>query len=96
LLAEALKEQQLNAWDPFIKLKHTRGHKLLGYGHFPIRDPRRNPDDILLFQLDSDTSIGSLWGDMGTAYFFISIENLLDKKFEAAYFTWDCFKELLE
>lgn len=67
------------------------GHKLGGYAHFAQEDPRsaQNPM-VLLFQMDSDTEIECIWGDMGTAHFFIKEEDLKKGDFSKVVFHWDC------
>lgn len=67
------------------------GHKLGGYPNF-IQDDRRAPSDnlILLMQLDSDDALGLMWGDMGTANFFIRPADLKARDFSRVVYNWDC------
>lgn len=68
------------------------GHKLGGYPNFTQSDPR-GPEDsdlILLFQLDSDDALGLMWGDGGTANFFIRPADLAARDFSRVAMHWDC------
>lgn len=69
------------------------GHKLGGYAYFTQSDPRDYNDtikkDILLLQIDSDQEI--MFGDNGIANIFIHPTDLKNKKFEKAWFNWDCY-----
>lgn len=66
------------------------GHKLGGYPDFTQQDPRRPEDDlILLFQLDSDERLGLMWGDVGTANFFIRPADLKRRDFSRVAYNWD-------
>lgn len=68
----------------------SSGSKLLGYPYFTQTDPREidkyNKYKILLFQMDSDSEVGIMWGDVGIANFFITEDN----NFEDTLYTWDC------
>lgn len=67
------------------------GHKLGGYPNFTQSDPRRNPQEwVLLFQLDSDPALNLMWGDVGTANFFIRPEDLQKRDFSKVAYHWDC------
>ncbi|GAA5513288.1 hypothetical protein Dcar01_02021 [Deinococcus carri] len=66
-------------------------HKLGGYPNFTQSDPRQPADDlILLFQLDSDERLGLMWGDVGTANFFIRPQDLKRRDFSKVAYHWDC------
>lgn len=69
----------------------SEGHKLGGYAHFAQEDPRKDDQLLLLFQMDTDAEMESMWGDMGTAKFFISKENLSQKDFSRVMFYWDAY-----
>ncbi|PZF74766.1 YwqG family protein [Taibaiella soli] len=73
-------------------LFYITGHKIGGYASFTQEDPRSNDDkskdDVLLLQVDSDRKI--MFGDSGVANVFINIEDLKNKRFDKAYFNWDC------
>jgi len=82
-------------YEPFMGF----GTQLGGYPSFTQTDPREylkdgKEKDILLFQLDSCFGSGQdweiMWGDAGIGNFFISPEDLKAKKFENAWYTWDC------
>ncbi len=69
----------------------AEGHKIGGYAHFAQEDPRDPENPLtLLFQMDTDVEIESMWGDMGTANFFISTEDLVKKDFSKVMYHWDC------
>ena len=46
---------------------------------------------ILLFQMDTDAEMETMWGDMGTAKFFISEEDLSRLDFSRVMFYWDAY-----
>ena len=71
------------------------GNRVLGYPYFTqwdIRSYEQYRDyDILLLQLDSDIDNQKImWGDAGTANFFILSEDLKNKNFGNVVYTWDC------
>ena len=71
----------------------TWGHKLLGYPACTQSDPRcynkkYSKYDTLLLQIDTDSDI--MWGDSGVANFFISKEDMKNKKFDNILYNWDC------
>ncbi len=81
-------------WDVFGMYNESvssEGHKIGGYAHFAQTDPRTEDQPmLLLFQMDTDVEIESMWGDMGTANFFISEEDLVKKDFSRVMYHWDC------
>jgi uncharacterized protein YwqG len=73
-------------WDVAVS-----GHKVGGYPNFTQTDPRKAKDDhILLVQLDSDSALGLMWGDVGIANFFIRPADLKARDFSRVAFNWDC------
>lgn len=68
------------------------GHKLGGYPDFTQADPRPHwgGDWQLLFQLDSDSRLGLMWGDMGIGNFFIHPDDLRRRDFSRVAYHWDC------
>jgi uncharacterized protein YwqG len=85
---ETLTKKQIKNIEPFFD---ATGHKIGGYSYFTQNDPRDYDDiekDLLLLQIDTDDEI--MFGDSGVAHFFISKEDLINKRFEKAYFNWDC------
>ena len=86
---EKLTEKEGKEFDDYFE---SGGHKLGGYAYFTQSDPRdygdRNESDIQLLQIDSEDDI--MFGDVGLGHVFISLENLENKEFGKAYFTWDC------
>jgi len=67
-------------------------HKIGGYAYFTqadVRDYNKElRQDLLLLQIDTDEEI--MFGDSGVANFFINPEDLKNKRFEKAWFNWDC------
>jgi uncharacterized protein YwqG len=88
----ALGEKQEEAMDFFYELgSKSSGHKVGGYAFFTQCDPRKLEIPMqLLFQLDSDNDIDSMWGDMGIGNFFILPEDLKTLRFDRVLFHWDC------
>ena len=84
-----MSEKEEKEFDNYFE---AGGHKLGGYAEFTQSDPRdygdRNKDDVQLLQIDSEEDI--IFGDVGIGHVFIDVESLRDRKFEKAYFTWDC------
>lgn len=94
--------QGLDVWEYIETLNETDeeavyqylnagGHKLGGYAEFTQADPRGGKfrtGDVQLLQIDADNHIE--FGDSGLGHVFISRENLKAKRFEKAYFYWDC------
>lgn len=74
------------------KIIDGTGHKIGGYAYFTQADVRDyNKDlkqDLLLLQIDTDEEI--MFGDSGVANFFINPEDLKNRRFEKAWFNWDC------
>lgn len=87
-------EDQLNKpqQEEVEKFFYNVGHKIGGYAYFTQGDPRdlnkEAKNDVLLFQIDTDEEV--MFGDSGVANFFINKEDLINRKFEKAYFNWDC------
>ena len=87
-------EDSLNASqkEEIEKFFYNIGHKIGGYAYFTQSDPRdydeKSKNDVLLLQIDTDEEI--MFGDSGVCNFFINEEDLKNKKFENAYFNWDC------
>lgn len=86
---ETLPKEQQEQMD---NLFYVIGHKIGGYAYFTQSDPReydeKSKHDVLLLQIDTDDEI--MFGDSGVANIFINIEDLKNRKFENAYFNWDC------
>lgn len=67
-----------------------------GYPMFTQDDPRlyreQLQQDVLLFQLDSvfGEEVEVMWGDAGIANFFIHPTDLKNRRFDKAWFNWDC------
>ena len=62
----------------FDDLFYGTGHKIGGYSYFTQTDPRdygqEHKNDVSLLQIDSDDKI--MFGDTGTAHFFINKDDL--------------------
>lgn len=86
---EELNDKQQKEVEKFF---YNLGHKMGGYAFFTQTDPRfyneRAKKDVLLLQIDTDNKI--MFGDNGVAHLFINSNDLKIKKFEKAYFHWDC------
>ena len=74
------------------------GNHLGGYPFFTQRDPRLDDptltDSVLLFQLDSSEEgncVNVVWGDNGVGAFFIDRADLAARRFDKAWFYWDCY-----
>jgi uncharacterized protein YwqG len=85
-------EEQEEAMDFFYELgSKASGHKIGGYAFFTQCDPRDPKVPMqLLFQMDSDSDINTMWGDMGIANFFIGQEDLQALRFDRVLYNWDC------
>lgn len=81
-----------NQTEEIEKIIDGTGHKIGGYAYFTqadIRDCNKDlKQDLLLLQIDTDDEI--MFGDSGVANFFINPEDLKNKRFEKAWFNWDC------
>ncbi|RZK97884.1 MAG: DUF1963 domain-containing protein [Hymenobacter sp.] len=84
-----LPEEQREELDQYCC---NAGHKIGGYAYFAQRDPRAatasRANDVQLLQLDSDEEIS--FGDSGLAHLFINPTALQERRFDQAYFYWDC------
>ncbi len=82
----------LRRWPDWLEINVGIGHKLGGYANFFHDFPHHAGSlDVLLFQLDSDSNMNCVWGDLGTAYFLLSIEKMLEKNYEMSIFYWDSY-----
>lgn len=89
---EQFGEQQWPVYEMYGNSVSSDGHKIGGYAHFAQEDPRNSDDPyLLLCQFDTDNDIESMWGDMGTAHFFIKESDLKDLNFDKVWFHWDCY-----
>ncbi len=92
---EAFAERHQLPADDFFNEVHSRlsghGHKVGGYPGFAQTDPRTGGDWELLFQLDTDQTLGLMWGDAGVGNFFISPADLARADFSRVMYTWDCY-----
>jgi len=60
-------------------------------GSVPWHDPRHAAEAsrwVLLAQIDSDGEM--MWGDVGALYWLIRPDDLANRRFDAALFTWQC------
>jgi uncharacterized protein YwqG len=88
---EQFGETQWDVYGMYNESVSAEGHKIGGYAHFAQEDPRSEENPLeLLFQMDTDVEIESMWGDMGTCNFFISAEALAKKDFSKVMYHWDC------
>jgi uncharacterized protein YwqG len=86
---ETLSKEQQKEMDALFD---ATGHKIGGYAYFTQEDIRdydiTKDNDILILQIDTDEKI--MFGDSGVANIFIKPDDLANKRFEKAYFNWDC------
>ena len=59
-------------------------HRLFGHPDAIQGDPRTSGDEVLLLQVDSDDTLGTLWGDAGRIYFLIGPDDLATGRFDRA------------
>lgn len=84
-------EREWEVYDEFAQEVSAEGHRIGGYAHFAQEDPRKSDTPWLqLFQMDSDAEMECLWGDLGTAHFFISEADLARRDFSNVMYHWDC------
>ncbi|GLQ31994.1 DUF1963 domain-containing protein [Litoribrevibacter albus] len=84
-----LNEEEQKEFDEYFS---STGHKIGGYGDFTQSDPRdyrpNQKNDIQLLQIDVDDYI--MFGDSSVGHLFIRLGDLEARKFENAWFYWDC------
>lgn len=96
---EYFSEEDVNYFQEEIST--CEGSYIFSQPFFTQYDPRENLTeeeaqyfDTVLFQLDS-TSIDGVdyvvWGDVGTAQFFINSTDLQNKNFSNIMYNWDCY-----
>ncbi|MBB4827043.1 uncharacterized protein YwqG [Sporosarcina luteola] len=96
-----MPKQDIESFDPYADELDDLvqfGTRLGGYPNFTQYDPRVYVEgkemDVLLFQLDTDYDESGeweiMWGDSGVGNFFISLRDLQERKFENAWYSWDC------
>ena len=62
-------------------------------GSPPWDDPRIKEEALrwlLLAQFDTDDDADMMWGDVGALYWLIRPEDLAERRFDRAMFTWQC------
>ncbi|WFB11248.1 DUF1963 domain-containing protein [Streptomyces sp. LX-29] len=62
-------------------------------GSPPWDDPRIQEEAlrwVLLAQFDTDDDADMMWGDCGALYWLIRPEDLVERRFDRAMFTWQC------
>jgi hypothetical protein len=62
-------------------------------GHVRADDPALAAETAnwtLLAQIDSDDSLGMMWGDVGTLYWLTRRQDLAEGRLEGSSFTWQC------
>ena len=102
-MPEDAGDEVYELFESYCDNSYAGGHKIGGYQSstqpadyfqyekdaLPI-DVMADDGEVLLFQMDSELKRTIMWGDLGVAQFFIKRSDLKAKKFENAYFTWDC------
>lgn len=98
-LEEEMGEAAFEQFEEDISDYYERfgGHRLGGYPGFTQNDPREHSaleeePYRLLLQVDSEATgrIDILWGDVGTANFFIQQSALDRLDFSKVWYNWDC------
>jgi uncharacterized protein YwqG len=93
-----LGDEKWSTLNAYRKAIGTVGHRLGGYAGFAQEDPRQeNSPWELLLQLDTDPSIGLIWGDYGVAHWFYappqtasrSLDAPLTDPFEKIWYGWE-------
>lgn len=91
---EQFGSKELDIFEEYADKFPEEGHKLGGYAYFTQMDPRpqmvEGEQYILLLQIDTDNSVGIMWGDSGVANFFIKQEDLEQLDFSKVLYNWDC------
>jgi len=91
---EEFGNKEDDIWDEYSDKFASNGHKIGGYPFFTQDDPRyrlaKNSKYILLFQIDTDDSVGVMWGDSGICNFFITERDLENLDFSRVLYNWDC------
>ncbi|WP_028042864.1 YwqG family protein [Candidatus Stoquefichus massiliensis] len=64
-------------------------NKLGGQGYFAQEDPR-NDEQVILLQLVSDEEY-MMWGDYGTCHFYMTKDDLVNRRFDHVVYDWDCY-----
>lgn len=86
---EKLNDEQRRVFEQYFS---SDGHKIGGYADFTQGDPRdyneSQSNDVQLLQIDVDDHI--MFGDSGLGHIFINPKDLAEKRFDKAYFYWDC------
>ncbi|WIY63420.1 YwqG family protein [Bacillus arachidis] len=89
------KEEEIEFGELYEESFESLGHKIGGYPFFTQSDPREwdesyQKHNILLLQIDTDDSLGIMWGDCGVANFFINKEDLINLDSTNVLYNWDC------
>ena len=83
IIKNTLKEYEVDGY--FKATNREQSHKMGGYPDTITQDFEVDKNKILLLQLDSDSSLGMLWGNMGRLYIFADRQSVLSCKFDKIY-----------
>lgn len=86
------KETWDSLYDIYVSNSESWGTRIGGYPNFTqndVRDGHGDQMDRLIVQIDSEEGI--MFGDCGIANVFIPYADMKAKRFEKAFFTWDCY-----
>lgn len=102
-MPEDAGDEVYEMFERYCDNSYAGGHKVGGYQsaaqppyYFHYKKDAQpidvNADDskVLLFQMDSESNKGIMWGDLGVARFFIKRSDLKAGNWEEAYLVWDC------
>jgi len=91
---EQFGDKEDEIWGKYTDKFASDGHKIGGYPFFTQEDPRerlvQSEKYILLLQIDTDDSVGIIWGDSGVSNFFITKKDLENLDFSGVLYNWDC------
>ncbi|WP_342351716.1 DUF1963 domain-containing protein [Jannaschia aquimarina] len=64
-------------------------HQLFGFGTNPQESDMIEPGMVLLFQVATDEAVGFMWGDVGVLQYWISPEDLAERRWDKVEFIMD-------